>query len=441
MNALVIILLVVVVALGFILISVWNNKRKEREELNRLQLDFRMKEESTARSDHAYKNALEQVNLLQELLQEERSKNKTAEIGLNRLSVLLDNEREKLHKQEEFLRVQQEHWKNELEILTNKLLEEESARLTKMNVENLNQLLEPLGERIKGFEEKVEKAYNQEAAERNILKGALERMMKQTHELGQEASNLSKALIGDTKKQGDWGEVVLERVLEQSGLVNGREYRTQVNFTQEGGRRLQPDVIIDLPDSKHLVVDAKVSLTAYTNWVEAEDKSQSQDFAKQHVLSIRSHAKQLASKDYQSLYGISSPDFVLMFMPIESALSLAVKESPQLFSDAWNLGVVIVSPSTLLATLRTIASIWKQENQNRNVLEIAQEAGKLYDKFVGFISDMEQVDQLIQRAADKNQQAMKKLHTGNGNIVRRIENLKSLGARTGKQIDDKFLEP
>ena len=204
---------------------------------------------------------------------------------------------------------------------------------------------------------------------------------------------------------------------------------------------MQPDVIIDLPDAKHLVVDAKVSLTAYTNWVEAEDKSQSQDFAKQHVLSIRSHAKQLASKDYQSLYGISSPDFVLMFMPIESALSLAVKESPQLFSDAWNLGVVIVSPSTLLATLRTIASIWKQENQTRNVLEIAQEAGKLYDKFVGFISDMEQVDQLIQRAADKNQQAMKKLHTGNGNIVRRIENLKSLGARTGKQIDDKFLEP
>jgi len=323
--------------------------------------------------------------------------------------------------------------------MANTILEEKTQKFTALNQQQMDQILTPLKEKIKTFEEKVERTYQQEAAERNVLKGVVEQLMQQSMLIKHEANNLTNALKGDTKKQGNWGEIILERVLERSGLIKDQEYILQSVFKDEEARKI-PDAIILLPEEKHLIVDSKVSLVAYERWVNAEVEADQVTFLKQHVQSIESHVRDLSAKNYQDLYGIHSPDFVLLFMPIESALSVAVREKPDLFSDAWDRRVVIVSPSTLLATLRTIASIWVQERQNRNVLEIAKEAGALYDKFVGFLQDMQQVETHIQRAAEKHQDAMKKLSTGAGNVVRKIENLKALGAKANKQIDNRFLE-
>lgn len=328
----------------------------------------------------------------------------------------------------------------EFQNIANKILEDKSTRFALMNQKNLDQILTPLQEKIHTFEQKVDQTYKQESAERNTLKGVVEQLMQQSMEMRTETTNLTRALKGDMKKQGNWGEVILEKVLERSGLIKDREYRLQVSIQDENGRRQQPDAIIDLPDDKHLVVDSKVSLVAYERWISAETEEERVLASKQHVLSVENHVKDLAAKNYHQLYAINSPDFVLLFMPIESALSLAVTKKPELFGEAWDRKVVIVSPSTLLATLRTIASIWKQELQNRNVLEIANEAGKLYDKFVGFLKDMEQVQGLLDRASQKQEDASRKLSSGPGNIIRRIENLKDLGAKANKQIDNKYLK-
>ncbi|MNX95816.1 DNA recombination protein RmuC [compost metagenome] len=312
----------------------------------------------------------------------------------------------------------------EFQVIANKILEEKTLRFTETNSKSIGLILDPLKEKIKLFEEKVDKTYSQEAAERNSLKGVVQQLMEQSLRIKDEATNLTRALKGDAKKQGNWGEVILERVLERSGLVKDREFRLQASITDMEGRRLQPDAIIDLPENKHLIVDSKVSLVAYERWVNAEDD----------------HVKDLSAKNYHELYGIESPDFVLLFMPIESALSMSVSEKPDLFSDAWDRKVVIVSPSTLLATLRTIASIWKQERQTRNVIEIAKEAGALYDKFHGFLTDMDQVQLQLQRALKSHEDASKKLSFGAGNVIRRVENLKKLGAKANKQIDSKYLD-
>lgn len=328
----------------------------------------------------------------------------------------------------------------EFQSIANKILEEKTQKFTETNSRTLDQILSPLKDRIKTFEEKVDKTYNHEAAERNTLKGVVEQLMEQSKHIKDEANSLSRALRGDNKRQGNWGEVILERVLERSGLVKDQEYRLQTSLMDEEGRRLQPDAIIHLPDEKHLVVDSKVSLVSYERWVNAEEDLERDQFAKQHVISVENHVKSLSAKNYQELYDINSPDFVLLFMPIESAFSMSVTYKPELFSDAWDRKVVIVSPSTLLATLRTIASIWKQERQTRNVLEIAREAGALYDKFVGFLGDMDKVGTQLGHAQRAHEEARKKLGSGNGNVIRRVEKLKSLGANASKQIDSKDLD-
>lgn len=373
------------------------------------------------------------------LLERERSERAALERTLEATNAFLQAQQEKFQaQQEEILRLR-EQFNLQFQHMANKILEEKTQKFTALNQQQMDQILNPLKEKIKTFEEKVERTYQQEAAERNVLKGVVEQLMQQSMLIKHEANNLTNALKGDTKKQGNWGEIILERVLERSGLIKDQEYILQSVFKDEEARKI-PDAIILLPEDKHLIVDSKVSLVAYERWVNAEVEADQVVFLKQHVQSIESHVRDLSAKNYQDLYGIHSPDFVLLFMPIESALSVAVREKPDLFSDAWDRRVVIVSPSTLLATLRTIASIWVQERQNRNVLEIAKEAGALYDKFVGFLQDMQQVETHIQRAAEKHQDAMKKLSTGAGNVVRKIENLKALGAKANKQIDNRFLE-
>jgi DNA recombination protein RmuC len=352
------------------------------------------------------------------------------------------NEREKVIKAEETLiaqrdkHVQQESYINDLqhrfkvefENIANRVLEDKSARFTAQNRVNLDLIINPLKENIKAFEEKVERVYKSESDERNVLKGVITQLMDQSKLISEEAGNLTRALKGDSKKQGNWGEVILERVLERSGL-NHHE-----------GNRLQPDVIIDLPDEKHVIIDAKVSLVAYERLYSAETEEERELYLKQHILSVKTHIQGLSGKNYHELYQINSPDFVLLFMPIESSFGIAVQQDAELFNYAWDRKVVIVSPSTLLATLRTIASIWKQERQNRNVLEIARLSGSMYDKFVGFLNDMEIIGKNIKQTQDAYDKAINKLSTGAGNLSSTSEKIRKLGAKATKQIDTRFLD-
>jgi len=343
--------------------------------------------------------------------------------------------------QEKYIVELQLQFKMEFEQIASKILEEKTSKFTVQNKVNMDLILSPLKENIKAFEEKVDRVYKVESDERNILKGVISQLMDQSKQIQEDANNLTKALKGDNKKQGNWGEIILERVLERSGLVKDSEYRIQSSFSTINGNRIQPDVIIDLPEDKHIVVDAKVSLVAYEKYVAAETEEEREMYLRQHLVSLKGHIQDLASKNYHALYQINSPDFVLLFIPIESSFGLAVQKDAELFNYAWDRKVVIVSPSTLLATLRTISSIWKQERQNRNVLEIARLSGTMYDKFVGFLTDMESIGRNIKQSQDAYDKALGKLSSGTGNLAVTADKIKRLGAKTTKHIDQKFLDP
>jgi len=384
-------------------------------------------------------------------LQDERIRYENANIILNQELIAEKNrmakaeesfkaQRERLAEQEKTIQEIQQKFQKEFENIAEKLLKEKSKEFVDVNRTNLDIILNPLKENLKAFEDKVDKVYNMEAAERNTMKGVITQLMELNQQISDEAKNLTKALKGDNKKQGNWGEVILERVLERSGLVKDQEYRLQASLIGADGSRLQPDVVIDLPDEKHLIIDSKVSLIAYERLVNCETEDERKLFSKAHVESIRSHVQGLSSKNYHDLYQINSPDFVLLFIPIESSFSFAVQIDSELFSDAWDKRVVIVSPSTLLATLRTIASIWKQERQNRNVLEIARLSGAMYDKFVGFVTDMESIGKNIKQSQGAYDNAISKLTEGNGNLTKTAEKIKNLGAKANKQLDQKYIE-
>lgn len=392
-----------------------------------------------ARAEQQVENLTVEKERLTALLNEEQQRLRESEKSLETTRAYYRSQQEKLQEQKAEIETIKRQFNTEFQVIANKILEEKTQRFTETNSKSLDQILTPLREKIKTFEEKVEKTYQHEAAERNSLKGVVQQLMEQSLRIKDEANSLTRALRGDSKKQGNWGEVILERVLERSGLVKDREYRLQAALADGEGRRLQPDAIIDLPDEKHLVIDSKVSLLAYEQWVNAETDDDRERYAKQHVQSVENHVKSLSAKNYHDLYQIHSPDFVLLFMPIESAFSMSITYKADLFSDAWDRRVVIVSPSTLLATLRTIASMWKQERQTRNVLEIAKEAGALYDKFVGFLQDLEKVGEQLNRAVRAHEDATRKLGTGPGNVVAKVEKLKKLGARASKQIGGDLL--
>ena len=432
---------IIIILLVIVICALWRNG----QAVSRSMHERAIKEQQQLQIEYGKLQERERlINVERERLQKEL----TAEVNnrqaiertLEGTNAYLQAQQDKFAEQKIEIENLKKQFNSEFQVLANKILEEKTLKFTQQNQQNISLILDPLKEKIKSFEEKVEKTYQQESAERNVLKGVVEQLMQQSMQIKDEANNLAKALKGDNKRQGNWGEVILERVLERSGLLKDQEYKLQAAILDEDGKRLQPDAVIFLPDEKHLIVDSKLSLVAYERAVNADTEEDRALFVKQHVQSIENHVKELSAKDYQSLYKIVSPEFVLMFIPIESSLSLAVNHKPELFSDAWDRRVVIVSPSTLLATLRTIASIWKQERQNRNVLEIAKEAGLLYDKFVGFLDDMDQIQGFIQKAASKHEDAMKKLSTGSGNVIKKVESLKVLGAQANKQINDKHLE-
>ena len=346
----------------------------------------------------------------------------------------------RLTEQKAELEKMNERFSIEFKNLANEIFEEKSKKFTDQNKVNLGELLNPLRERIGEFQKKVEDS-NKEGAERNAsLVQQIKHLSELNKQITREAENLTKALKGDSKAQGNWGEVVLERILEKSGLEKGREYITQVSEVNEEGKRFQPDVVVKLPDNKNIIIDSKVSLTAYERYANSEDKDEQLAELKMHINSVKTHVRSLSEKNYQNLYGIEGLDFVLLFIPIEPAFTLAVQKDPELFNDAYSKNIVVVSPSTLIATLRTIASIWKQEYQNKNALEIARQSGALYDKFVAFTDDLKNIGKHLDGTQKAYVESMKKLYEGSGNLVRRTENLKKLGAKTSKQMDQRLLD-
>jgi len=383
------------------------------------------------RESDEWKTALEKI----------REENTVLVGRLEKAKVEYLNLKEKLDTQKTELEELQKKFTTEFENVANKILEKNSEKFTAVNQKNIGDVLNPLKEKIQLFEKKVDETYEKGLKDQTQLRAELLKLYDLNNKISEEASNLTKALKGDVKKQGNWGEVVLERILERSGLNEGEQgYQKQFSDTSEDGKRIQPDIVINLPDSKHIIVDSKVSMIAYERAVNAESEEERQRHVKEHLLSIRAHIKGLSEKHYQTASKLNSPDFVLLFIPIEASFGVAIQEDQELFSFAWDHKVVMVSPSTLLATLRTISSIWQQENQTRNAIEIAKQSGALYDKFVGFIADMENIGKNLDTTRKTYDAALNKLHVGAGNLVRRAENMRKLGAKATKELPGKLLE-
>ncbi len=328
----------------------------------------------------------------------------------------------------------------EFENIANRVLKARAAELSESSKKDIGALLNPLGEKINEFKNQVQEAYSLEMREKISLREQLKNLSEQTRVISDEANNLTKALKGDVKKQGNWGEVILERVLEMSGLHRGREYeREEVNKNAEGANS-RPDVVVHLPDNKHVIIDSKVSLVAYDRLTAATDKETYTSAVREHVASMKKHVQELADKNYPNLLGVNAPDFVLMFVPIEAMFSVAVEADQSLFAYAWERKIVIVSPTTLLATLRTIASIWQQENQTKNSLEIARLSGALYDKLVGFIDDFQKVKRSLDAADRAYTDALGKLSDGKGNMLSTATRIKELGAKASKELPSELLK-
>ncbi len=382
----------------------------------------------------------------QKQLEDERSEKEVlrkekVELGLRITRNEADMENLKLRNDEQKQEIQkiQEHFRKEFENLANKILDEKSNKFTKQNKENIESILNPLKEKIKTFEDKVERTHKESIDYHAALRQQIFGLKELNEQMSKEAINLTRALKGDSKIRGNWGELVLERVLEKSGLEKGREYEVQQSFVKQDGSRVLPDVIINLPDGKKMIIDSKVSLTDYERYVNAEESEQ-QTHLKNHLDSLKRHVDQLSAKKYEDLYEIESPDFVLMFIPIEPAFAIALNNDTNLYNKAFEQNIVIVTPTTLLATLRTIDSMWSNEKQQQNAFEIARQAGALYDKFEGFVSDLTRVGTKMDGAKEEYEEAMKKLWKGRGNLITRVENLKKMGAKAKKSIADPIVK-
>lgn len=366
------------------------------------------------------------------------------------VQIKTQRDQEIAHAEDKFLTLQtaREELKQQFRTLASDILDEKSVRLTESNRLGISNILQPLQEKITSFEKKVEETYSREARERFSLEKELRNLQTLNSRLSEDALNLTRALKGDNKAQGNWGEFILSSILDASGLTEGREYETQRTLLAsqphavDDGRmiRSQPDVLIYLPDNRQVIVDSKVSLTAYERYCSAETDDERQSSLQQHVLSMKSHIKQLSEKRYQNLPQLNSLDFVLLFVPIEPAFSLALQKEPGLFNSAFEHQIVLVGPSTLLATLRTIQNIWRYENQSRNAQDIANKAGAMYDKFVNFAEDMDELGKKIDTTRRSYDAAMNKLQLGRGNLISRAETLRELGARASKQQTPDRLE-
>jgi DNA recombination protein RmuC len=376
----------------------------------------------------------ERIKKLEETLIQEREQFINVSALYAEQKVIATNFQEKLFSQKAELDEIQKKFTVEFENLSSRILDEKSLKFTEQNRINLDIILNPLKEKIKDFEQKVEQSYKLDAAERNTLKGEIKNLIELNKQISEEANNLARALKGDTKRQGNWGEVILERILERSGLTKGSEYDIQVSINNNEGKSIRPDVIVYLPEGKHIIIDAKVSLIAYEALVNCEGDEDREKCLRDHILSVRNHIRGLSEKSYESSEGLITPDFVLLFMPIEPSFGIAMQADSELFSYAWDKKIVIVSPSTLLATLKTVSAIWKQEKQTRNALEIARQGGALYDKFVNFYKDLSESGEKLRSALRFHDEAIKKLESGPGNLIRSADKLKKLGVKSNKEL-------
>jgi DNA recombination protein RmuC len=389
-------------------------------------------------------NQLTELKISLQNLQNEKQKVQTEKeefaILLAKKENDFDNLLDRTKEQKEELNHLQEKFTKEFENLANKILEEKTQKFTEQNKENLKNILSPLQDKILHFEKKVEDTHKESIDYHAALRQQIVSLSEMNAQMSKETINLTKALKGDSKMQGNWGELVLERVLEKSGLEKGREYEVQQAFTTAEGTRILPDVIINLPDGKKMIVDSKVSLTAYEKYVNEEDDVQQNLHLKEHVNSVKRHVEQLSDKRYQDIYQMESPDFVLLFIPIEPAFALALQEDLTLYNKAFEKNIVIVTPSTLLATLRTIDSMWTNQKQQENAIEIARQAGALYDKFEGFVSDLIKIGKKMDEAKLEYSAAMNKLTEGKGNLVTSAEKLKKMGAKAKKALPEAILK-
>jgi len=402
----------------------------EKSELN----------QSLMRFEERANNLQNEKTELQTSLFQEREKTEKLNRSVSISATERKNLEEKLNSQKQELEDLQKRFTSEFENIATKILKENSREFSNSNQKNMNEILSPIKEKLVSFEKKVEETYDKELRDKISLREEVKKLYDLNTKISDEANNLTKALKGDVKKQGNWGEVVLERILERSGLTKGQEYDREVAMKNDDGQAIRPDVIIRLPEEKHIIVDSKVSLVAYERLVNATNDDERELFQKEHISSFKSHIKGLADKHYQSSASLNTPDFVLMFVPIESSFSVAVQADQELFGYAWDNKIVVVSPSTLLATLRTISSIWKQENQNKNVMEIARQGGALYDKFVGFVEDLIKLGKQMEGAQKIYQESVKKLYDGTGNLVGRAEKIRTLGAKVKKKLPQALLD-
>ena len=410
-----------ILGLGFFAGTQWANiKKKVQNNADQLRI---------SQIENALSEALTQKNALEQEKEQLNIKTAKLETSLEYL------ERQRAEDAAQ-VKAKEAQFKTEFEHLAQKILQQTTQQFTLHNKEQMNSILDPLKEKITGFEKKVEDSQKENVGLGAKLEEQLKQLYQANQQMSQEAQNLTKALKGDSKTQGNWGEMVLERVLEKSGLERGREYEVQQSFTASDGQKQMPDVVIYMPQGKKLIVDSKVSLTDYERYVNAETESEKALHLKNHINSLKKHIDQLSAKRYEDLYEMESPDFVLLFVPVESAFATAINEEHELYSKAFDKNIVVVTPSTLLATLRTVETMWTNEKQRKNALEIAQQAGSLYDKFQGLLEDLKGIGSRLENAKTFYDGAMNKLSTGKGNLVGGVEKLKQMGAKAKKALPD-----
>ena len=425
--------------IGKLLFSVRSRSEKTllEEKLIGINSQLLILKEQLSSDKLDFEKQLRNANLEKENIRTEKD---SFAIQLTKKEVDFENLCERNIEQKQEVEKLQEKFTKEFENLANKILEEKTNKFTEQNKENMKNILLPLQDKIQLFERKVEDTHKESIDYHAALRQQILGLREMNEQMSKETINLTKALKGDSKMQGNWGELVLERVLEKSGLEKGREYHMQLSHTNEEGQRVFPDVVINLPDGKKMVVDSKVSLTAYEKYINEDDDALRIVFLKEHVNSIKRHVEQLGEKNYHDLYQIESPDFVLLFIPIEPAFAIALNEDTTLYNKAFERNIVIVTPSTLLATLRTIDSMWANQKQQENAFEIARQAGALYDKFEGFVADLVKVGNKIKDSKTEYDNAMNKLVDGKGNLITSVEKLKKMGAKARKSLPDNVLK-
>ena len=406
------------------------------EKINSLNQQIMNQKELLFSEKNAFETQLVLSHQEKEII---RSEKEALTIQLTKKETDFENLWERNKEQKQEVNELQEKFTKEFENLANKILEEKTNKFTEQNKENLKTILSPLQEKILSFEKKVEDTHKESLVQHTSLKEQINYLGQMNAQMSKETLNLTKALKGDSKMQGNWGELILERVLEKSGLEKNREYFVQLSHETSEGSRVFPDVVINLPDGKKMIVDSKVSLSAYERFVNEDDDAQRNVHLKEHVNSVKRHVEQLGNKNYHDLYQIESPDFVLLFVPIETAFAVALNEDISLYNRAFEKNIIIVTPTTLLATLRTIDSMWSNQKQQENSMEIARQAGALYDKFEGFVSDLIKLGKKMDDAKLEYQGAMNKLVEGNGNLISSVERIKKMGAKAKKSLPENII--